>query len=502
MLLGTNVVSTLLSVPLALHYLSKAEFGLWALTSQLAAFLSQIDLGMNSSIARILIDHKDQKSSGLYGGTIKTGVLVGMVQGMIVLGGGLALLFFLGGWLRVPKELSEPFFWLMAGQIFVAAISFVSRTFGQLLYAWQRLEIQNYAQIIKLIAWLIALWWGFIAGLGVYSFIGGVFAGWLCEASICAVACWKLDLWPHKEEWGNVSLKQFRELFHYATDLFLIALGTQIILSSQTILITRMLGMEAVAVWSVMTKAYLFISQMIFRVVNTTMPALAEMQVRLENTRLWERYRGIFNTVTVASGLFAILFAACNGPFVTIWTNGRFSWPFLNDVLLGIWLMLLAQVCCHNSLIMCLKQVRELKYSYLVEGMVFIVSAILVLPQWGITGMLACSIVCTCLFTLGNGVWRVASLSRTNHQPALWKWQQPLLRLLAVLVPCWLIMRHLVRDLPEIIQLPVQGVCLGFIGVLAAVAFALPANLSNEIAGKLPRPFHRMLNPILRLNRN
>jgi len=59
--LASTVLVTLASVPLALHYLSKEEFGLWALASQVAAYLSLIDAGMTGSLSRFLIDHKDHK---------------------------------------------------------------------------------------------------------------------------------------------------------------------------------------------------------------------------------------------------------------------------------------------------------------------------------------------------------------------------------------------------------------------------------------------------------
>ena len=36
--LGANIFYTLASVPLALHYLGKAEFGLWALVSQISGY--------------------------------------------------------------------------------------------------------------------------------------------------------------------------------------------------------------------------------------------------------------------------------------------------------------------------------------------------------------------------------------------------------------------------------------------------------------------------------
>src|ERR1700722_3056731 len=78
--LGANIVYTLASVPLALHYLGKPEFGLWALVTQLAGYIALIDLSMSASVGRILIDHKDDRQNGAYGSVIKTGVLVGLVQ--------------------------------------------------------------------------------------------------------------------------------------------------------------------------------------------------------------------------------------------------------------------------------------------------------------------------------------------------------------------------------------------------------------------------------------
>ena len=50
--LATNVLYTLASVPLALHYLTKEEFGLWALVAQLAWYFMLIDAGMSSSFWR------------------------------------------------------------------------------------------------------------------------------------------------------------------------------------------------------------------------------------------------------------------------------------------------------------------------------------------------------------------------------------------------------------------------------------------------------------------
>src|SRR5574337_1296470 len=89
-LLAANILYTLVSVPLALHYLSTEEFGLWMLVTQVCNFNQiVIDLGMSGAVARILIDHKDDADSTAYGAVIQTGFLVLLVQGalMAVVGG-------------------------------------------------------------------------------------------------------------------------------------------------------------------------------------------------------------------------------------------------------------------------------------------------------------------------------------------------------------------------------------------------------------------------------
>src|ERR1043166_1048523 len=75
---------SLATIPLALHYLSKDEFGLWALVTQIGSYLLLIDLGMSGSVSRILIDHKDTKGDGMYGAVLRTSLLVLLVQGVFI----------------------------------------------------------------------------------------------------------------------------------------------------------------------------------------------------------------------------------------------------------------------------------------------------------------------------------------------------------------------------------------------------------------------------------
>lgn len=485
--LAANCLYTAVSLPLISHYLpSDKDFGLWFLALQIAGYIQWIDLGMWSSVSRILIDHKDHRAEGRYGGAIKSGMLVGAAQGGIALVAGLGVVWFLPAWLRVPAEQSRPFLWLMMGQVLISSATFVSRIYFQVLVAWQRMDIWNYSQIAQLAAGFAGLLLGFHLGWGVFSLLFSAAVNWLCGVVVCAAGCHRLGIWPRTGEWGRTSWALFRELFSYGADVFLIGMGTQLILSSQAVLLSPILGLGAVALWTAMTKPFALVSQIVWRGIGNAMPAFAEMQTRREWDRLWARFRALFTAISVLAGVGAVLFAACNGPFIALWFKGRFSWPQVNNVLLGAWLVVLTQQCCLSSLIVSLKEIRGLKYVFMIEGVVFVGLAVVVLRWEGITGMLVCSLLATLLFTWLVSAARVVRHSRTGWKPLLWDWQLPMLRVLAVMVPCWLALEWLLRGQSDWVRLTANGGLLGLIGAWAALRLGLPSDLLAEIAGKLP----------------
>src|SRR5271154_5521337 len=142
---GTNVLYTLASYTLALHYLSVREFGLWTLVTTIANFnMIFMDLGMSGSLSRILIDHKDDRDSTHYGTVIQTGVLVLLVQGcvMAVVGGVISI--WLPQWMTVPENFQHVFRLLLIFQCALLGATFAGRIFNFILTAHQRYDICNY----------------------------------------------------------------------------------------------------------------------------------------------------------------------------------------------------------------------------------------------------------------------------------------------------------------------------------------------------------------------
>jgi len=238
-----NVLYTLASVPLALHYLSKEQFGLWQVTTAITGYLLLVDFGMTGSVARNLIDHKDDPRGGAYGSVIKIGVVVLLIQGLVIAVAGISLSFWLPQLMNVPPSLQHPLFFLVAGQCLLSGIFFVNRTFWNLVQAHQRFDLYNYGQIGTLIVGFTSLWIAFHEGCGIYSVLAAsaagssfnFFCGWVLAAHF--------NYFPPRGCWGHFDFKLFKEIFLFGGDSFLMAFGFQLTNASQVLIISHTLGL-------------------------------------------------------------------------------------------------------------------------------------------------------------------------------------------------------------------------------------------------------------------
>ena len=490
-LLGANIFYTLASVPLALHYLGKLEFGLWALVMQIGGYIALVDFGMGGSVSRFLIDHKDDRHNGAYGGVIKTSVLVGVVQGgLIVLAGG-ALSLIAGSLLHVPVALQREFVWLLIGQSLLTGLSFATRVFNFLLMAHQRMDVSNYSAALLLVLNLAGMWVGLAVGWGVYSFLVGQTVMTLGNIVINGLGCARLGFFPRPDEWGVITWARFRELFAFGRDSFLMGIGWQFISASQTILLTRFLGLETAAIWSVCTRTYTVVIMLVSRIFDFSTPALTEMMVRGERDRLLRRFREITVFSAGLSLVAGTLLAVCNSPFVLLWTGGKIHWSPINDLLLAVLCFVATFVRPHTGLATQTKQFGFLRFIYLVEGLAFVGLNLLAHRLAGMTTMLVFSIVCTLAFTLPYGLYRTRlyfGLTRLD----LARWFEPMLRLSAWVIPAGILTWWFTQNSTAILQLVLRGGILGIWTAWAFLRYGLPVSLRMEIHRRAPgwsKPF-------------
>jgi O-antigen/teichoic acid export membrane protein len=498
--LAVTAVYALASLPLALHYLSKERFGLWSLMSSITGYLSLIDLGMSGSVARLLIDHKDQRESGTYGSLIQTGWLVLAVQGIIIFMAGFGLAPPLSKALAIQSDLQIEFIQLLRWQSSALALGFFTRIFGHLLQAHQRIDVTNYSAIAMLILNFILLWVFFHAGYGVFSLAWSTLLSSVCAALVSGIVCWQLKLFPPPGAWGRASWVLFREIFDYGKDMFLVAVGAQLILTSQTLIITRQLGLAASGAWYAGTRTFNLVSQAIWRIFDVSGPAFSEMIVRHEHALLRARYKALVVLSASVSAFAAVTFALCNSLFVEVyteWTRHPIEWPPVNDVLLALWMIVMAILHCHNMFTLLTKQIGFMRYVYFVEGLVFVAAGLVTVRWGGLPALIVCSILCSTLFSGAYGVWRASQYFQLSNTEIAFRWMGPMAKVLAWFVPVALVTWWLSQPVRQpMLRLAIHALVAGIIGFYILLRFGLPRAFQKELLERAPNQITWLLKRV------
>jgi O-antigen/teichoic acid export membrane protein len=279
--------------------------------------------------------------------------------------------------------------------------------------------------------------------------------------------------------------------------MFLIALGQQLMSASQTIVITRTLGLEKVAIWSVGTRVFTLLWLLTRRIFDFSVPPLAEILVRKEHARLRERFKAVTVLSISVGGLAAVLAGACNASFVTFWTHGRITWTVGCDVLLGVWLIVLAAQYCHVGFVGVTKDIRFARWIFLVEGVVFVVLASFVARWAGLAGIIGCSAVCTICISGAYGMRRSCEYFAIPWTEPGWNWLKPLGRTLLGLVPLAVAVWWLTEPLAEWQRMLLRGVLLGSLGSCLLLRYGLPIELKRELIQRLPESVGRWMRRVM-----
>ncbi len=486
LLLGTNVVFTLAQVPLALHYLTKSEFGLWALTTQITGYLLMLDLGMSGSLVRNLIDHKDDKGGGKYGSIILTGSLVLLIQGVCIALGGVILSFVLA-WLfpSVEPALMDDFQILVAGQCILVGVTFVGRIASFILQAHQRFDVSNYASIVTFLVIFLVQWIAFHMGMKLYGMLVAGVASTVCGLIINFAGVIQLRFLPTKRSWGSASMSLFKELFRFGNELFLLTLGLQLLNASQLVIISQTISVAAAGTWAIATRTFLLAFQAVSRIFDFSAGALGEMIVRSERANLLRRYSDVMLLTAVAGVFICVSIALCNSSFLQVWTSmsGKepVSWELRNDVLMAVLVLLNCVTRCHINLAIFAKEISAMRWIYFLQGAVFVVAGFLVAPRFGITGIIVSAIVAE-IFCIGiyGFRWGSGYLS-VSAGDMLGRWLGPAFKYLFALSCAAILIGLATRRLPTLAKLLLNAGTIGVAGLVMCWFLGLTNELRSEL---------------------
>jgi len=397
--IAVNIAYTMLSIPLALHYLGKEEFGLWALALQISGYLMLLDLGMSSAVSRFIANHKDDVNGGEYGSLLLTGGIVFLIQGAMIALIGAVFSWFAGTLFAVPEHLQEDFRNVLIILTSLSGLSIAFRSFGAPLWAFHRIDVANGLGIFTLTSSLATLWIGFHFGWGIYSFACAGIPALLVCPGIAGLICWKQGFYPSSGCWGRPRWSIFFQVFGFGKDVLLMSLGSQLVNASQIIIISRVAGLDAAATFAIGTKLFTMGQQFTSKVLESSAPALTEMLVRGDTARFNHRFWNIFGITTFLATLGACGLVVGNSAFLQLWTSGAIHWSLTADALLAGLLIATSMTRCFIGIFVMSGNLRPVRSIYFLEGCTFVALAIPAGTHFEIVGVLAVSLFTHVLVT-------------------------------------------------------------------------------------------------------
>lgn len=391
--IAANVIFTLVSIPLALHFLDKERFGLWALALQINGYLALIDMGMGVAVSRFIADHKDDVNGGEYGSLLLTGGLVFVIQGILIVLAGLLFSIFAPQLFAVPAEYAQAFRYLLIVLSTSTGASVALRAVCSPLWSFQRIDIINGCASGGLLVTLLCLWIALQNGGGVMSFAYAQLPAIFGTILIQMLVCLKNGYYPKRGHWGRFSAESFRQMFHFGKDNVIITVGTQLINASQIMILSRWISLEAATTFSVATKFYTMAMQLVGNPISSSSAGLTEIFVRGDKKLFTQRYWDLITIATAISTIAAVGLAIGNSCVVLLWTKKSIEWSWHHDVILAALIVLRNASGCFMGLFGIMRNWKPVRLICLTEGLVFVPLAIFLAGYLEIFGILIASLV-------------------------------------------------------------------------------------------------------------
>lgn len=490
---AAQVFYSFASVPLALSYLSAAEFGMWSLIAMLGGYLMLAEMGMTNAVMRHLFDCKDGKDPGKYGRFFTaSSMALGLVAIVVV------MLGFLVAWLsaplfKIPPDLQQRFGWVMLGQSVLMALTMATRMLGAPLYVHHRQDLGQINQSVLFLIYYLVLFYGFRSGWGIYAMLANQAAGLVWVVGFNVVACLRLGFYPRRTDWGFPTREEWSSVWRYSRALFVVQVGGVVLVSLPQVAVVRLLGLEAGAAFIVCTRTFSVLRQLVVRPYEVAMPMLCDTYVRGDLKIVTKRWVEISQLVLALSGTVFAVAAANNDAFVSLWTGGKLAWSDSNDWLIALHFYVLVAASVSFGIIGLDKEFGNMRFVSILQAVATVPIVMLFSKCWGMAGLIVGITVPYLGGMLYFGIRHLASITQTRPGALVSAaFIRPALALPIAMLAAWAC-SGMSGWLPGYYGLTISGAAGTALALASMMYFGVSSGVRDEIRSMATRFLRRIL---------
>jgi O-antigen/teichoic acid export membrane protein len=381
----------------------------------------------------------------------------------------------------------------MLGQAALSALYQATRMFASPFYLHHRQDLGNISQIGLFTVYYGVLHIAFERGLGIYSMLASQAAGFFWTIPFAYYHCRKNGYYPLRKTWGLPEKSEWLSVWRYSRDQMIIQFASLILMGLPQLLITRMLGLDAAALWAVCTRTFTILRQTFMRPFNVALPMLTDMFVGGNMRGVAKRWGDVAQIVLAVSVCGYAVAAANNSLFISLWTGGKIAWDESNNWTTAGYYVCYAAASISYGTVGVSKAIGNQKFVPILQAALTALIGVFAVRWWGLNGLIAAfSIPCIFCMTLAG----IRYLSEITDLPVRGYASRGFLRA-ALLAPFAIAISwgcsFLQPLLPGYFGLLLSATTGFGISLILAAFIGVDSTVRGEMFGMLLRPIRRIL---------
>jgi O-antigen/teichoic acid export membrane protein len=328
---GISIIIGFIFVPLLIDYLGTFEYGIWITLGSIVGWINYFDIGLGNGLRNKFAEAlaKDEKKlAQIYVST--TYAALSMIFGaffviFLTINPFLNWSMILNGPESMRAELST----LAMITIGFFLLRFIFRLIAIIITADQRPAISNtFDPISNIVALLVIL---VLMKTTPPSLINlGLVLGFtpVLVLILATAYFFNKDYKAYRPIFSLINMKYFKDLAGLGFQFFIIQITVVIIMSTNNLIITQVVGPEAVTAYSVAYKYFGLISMLFVIITNTYWSAFTEAFIKKDFEWIKRVMRGMVKIWFGIIVLIAIMLAVSK-PFYHLWIGDKVQVPFM-----------------------------------------------------------------------------------------------------------------------------------------------------------------------------
>ncbi len=419
---GGSIAIGFLMVPLTISYINPTRYGIWLTLSSIVAWLTYFDIGfghgLRNKFAEAVAQGKDEEAR-IYVST--TYVSLAFVMGIILL-----LFLMVNPFLSWANILNSP----PAMESELSTLALMVFVFFCIQFVFQLITIVLTANhepakgsLLTTLGSLISLIIVFVltkTTSGNLLYLGATLS------SVPVVVFILAGIWFYNTSYKKYApslkffrLKHVKGLMGLGTQFFIINISVLLMLSTDNIVITQLLGPEKVTVFSVTYKLFTMISMIYMLMVTPLWSAYTEAYTKGDIDWVKNTLKKTKQLWLALSGLTILVLAV--SPWVFhIWLGDKVEVPFSLSVAMSTYVISYVWMAIYTILLNGIGKIRMQLYVSVVAGILYIPLVIYLGKIWGLIGI---TLISTIFFMVTGAVYAI-QVRRILNNSAVGVWNK------------------------------------------------------------------------------